>query len=80
MWTHVKQPPKTGGHYAVGGYVNDGVLPRRFEPAFARCVLTLDGPSWSHCDDRKAHVPIEYWQDLGAHPEHAIAKATGAGA
>lgn len=71
-WTHVNEPPATGGHYAVGGYVT-GTLGRWFERAFATCIKTLDGPEWSHCDPDKAYVPIEYWYDLPGHPEAADA-------
>jgi len=67
-WTRMSSPPPVGGHYAVGGYVTTA-LGRHFERAFATCILTLDGPEWSHCDPAKAHVPLQYWQDLGAHPE-----------
>ncbi len=70
-WTHVKHAPPTGGHYAIGGYVDDGILPRRFERAFATCIKTLDGPEWSHCNPDKAFVPISYWFKLPGHPERA---------
>lgn len=69
-WTHVKNPPAVGGHYAVGGYVTTS-LGRGFERAYATCIKTLDGPEWSHCDPQKAHIPIEYWYDLPSHPELA---------
>lgn len=69
-WYHVQNPPPSGGAYVVGGYVEDGVLPRHFQWAFANVVLTTEGPSWSHWDQKRKHVPIEYWTEIGPHPEH----------
>lgn len=67
QWTHVNTPPKVGGTYVVGGYVSGP--PRHFEVTFATCILTLDGPSWSHRLTGNVKVPIEYWVDLPPHPE-----------
>jgi hypothetical protein len=53
----------------VGGYIDDGTLPRRFERTFATCIRTLDGPEWSHSRRADTSVPIEYWFDTGPHPE-----------
>lgn len=69
-WHPVRIPPPAGGAYVIGGYVSDGILPRRFEWAFANVVLTVDGPEWSHWDEKRSRVPIEYWTALGPHPEH----------
>jgi hypothetical protein len=70
-WHHVRTPPPAGGTYVIGGYVQNGSLPRHFERTFASVILTVDGPEWRHRDDRYHHIPIEYWTELGAHPENS---------
>jgi hypothetical protein len=70
-WHHVRTSPPAGGTYVIGGYVQHASMPRHFEWAFASFRMTVDGPEWSHKDERHKHVPIEYWTELGAHPEHA---------
>jgi hypothetical protein len=70
-WHHVRTPPPAGGTYVVGGYLQHGSMPRHFEWAFASVALTVNGPEWRHRDERHKHVPIEYWTELGSHPEHS---------
>ncbi|MES0207879.1 hypothetical protein NKJ93_02115 [Mesorhizobium sp. M0028] len=69
-WTHVKHPPKVGGAYVVGGYYMSGSL-RTFGRTFATVILTIDGPEWSHHDEKRSFIPIEYWYALPPHPEFA---------
>jgi hypothetical protein len=76
-WHHVRTSPPAGGTYVIGGYLQHGSMPRHFEWAFASFRVTVDGPEWSHKDDRRKHVPIEYWTELGAHPEHSSPDSRG---
>jgi hypothetical protein len=76
-WHHVRTSPPAGGTYVIGGYVQHASMPRHFEWAFASFRVTLDGPEWSHKDERHKHVPIEYWTELGAHPEHSTPDPRG---
>ncbi|TLX16388.1 hypothetical protein [Rhizobium sp. MHM7A] len=69
VWTPVKRPPTAGGPYVVGGYITNGSL-RSFHWAFASLTLTVDGPEWRHWDKARNHIPIEFWTELPAHPEH----------
>ncbi len=71
-WHRVTIPPAAGGTYVVGGYVDDGVMPRHFERTFASVILTTYGPEWRYRDDNNQHVPIEYWLDTGFHPESKV--------
>lgn len=71
-------PPKIGGTYTVGGYI-DGP-PRTFLRGLATCVLTQDGPSWSWLDGGHHHIPMEYWHDTLPHPELSASPGSSAGA
>lgn len=75
-WTRTNCPPTVGGGYLIGGYVNDGTLPRNFQWTAGSCILTLDGPQWSISDPDKRHIPMSYWTRVPSHPERHYAQAT----
>lgn len=65
-WIPVSETPKVGGTYMAGKYVEDGVLPRRFQRFWTTLILTVDGPEW-------ADPGVEYYYPLPPHPESETA-------
>jgi len=71
-WVPITETPKVGGTYMAGKYVEDGVLPRRFQRFWTTLILTVDGPEW-------ADPGVEYYYPLPPHPESETARAIQAG-
>lgn len=74
-----ERQPAVGGSYITGDYIDDGVLPRRFDRSRNRYVIILKkGPTWRELEydihgreiDRTIDPP-EYWlENLPPHPEY----------